>query len=295
MYFESFADASKITAANNITKIKEYIQRKLNITLNETETEDIASFSAKYYTSPQKFRKNEISFHELLRWRYFCGITLSTIGYGDIVPKTDAGKIFTIIFAAIGIPIHMLMVASVGCALCGPLHTMQRYFRRRVLKKADQADECRNMTPCIILGILLLLWLALGGFASSLTQNWTYVDGFYFAFVTLTTIGYGDYTMDARSLGSLAELINVYTVIGLILAAAVTDAIVTGLSNSKALKKEGKQNNQSDDDNNDVGISGDRGAGSVISSRATQPGWTLGCKSKVNAAEEMTEMREIKA
>lgn len=36
---------------------------------------------------------------------YFCTITLTTIGYGDIVPKTNVGKIFTSFYALIGIGI----------------------------------------------------------------------------------------------------------------------------------------------------------------------------------------------
>lgn len=36
---------------------------------------------------------------------YFSVITLATVGYGDLVPKTDAGKLFTTFYVAIGIGI----------------------------------------------------------------------------------------------------------------------------------------------------------------------------------------------
>jgi hypothetical protein len=45
---------------------------------------------------------------EKLNWVdavYFCTITLTTIGYGDIVPHTNAGKLFTAAYALMGIGI----------------------------------------------------------------------------------------------------------------------------------------------------------------------------------------------
>jgi voltage-gated potassium channel Kch len=36
---------------------------------------------------------------------YFCTITLATVGYGDITPHTDIGKLFTIFYVLVGIGI----------------------------------------------------------------------------------------------------------------------------------------------------------------------------------------------
>jgi voltage-gated potassium channel len=36
---------------------------------------------------------------------YFCSMSLATVGYGDVVPHTDAGKIFTVVYVLAGIGI----------------------------------------------------------------------------------------------------------------------------------------------------------------------------------------------
>jgi len=58
-------------------------------------------------------------YHNLEGWRYldsafFSVVTVTTIGYGDLTPQTDAGKIFTMFFAFSGIGIAFYVISLAG-------------------------------------------------------------------------------------------------------------------------------------------------------------------------------------
>lgn len=51
-----------------------------------------------------------IVYHLIEKWSfvdafYFCIVTLATVGYGDLVPKTTVGKLFTTAYIVVGIAI----------------------------------------------------------------------------------------------------------------------------------------------------------------------------------------------
>lgn len=45
---------------------------------------------------------------------YFCVVTLGTVGYGDITPTTDAGKIFTVLYILFGLAVIGGFFATLG-------------------------------------------------------------------------------------------------------------------------------------------------------------------------------------
>ncbi len=62
---------------------------------------------------------------------YFCVITLTTIGYGDIAPKTDAGKLFTVFYVLIGIGILAAVVN----------YLMKRAVMQRMEKRQEKSNK----------------------------------------------------------------------------------------------------------------------------------------------------------
>jgi len=45
---------------------------------------------------------------------YFCVITLTTIGYGDLTPKTAIGKLFTIVYIFVGLGLLAAFISYVA-------------------------------------------------------------------------------------------------------------------------------------------------------------------------------------
>lgn len=63
------------------------------------------------YIFQQLEKKQSLSYLDSV---YFTVITIATIGYGDIVPKSDLGKIFTMCFSFLGIGMAFYFFSVIG-------------------------------------------------------------------------------------------------------------------------------------------------------------------------------------
>jgi voltage-gated potassium channel len=62
---------------------------------------------------------------------YFCAMSLATVGYGDVVPDTDVGKVFTVVYVLSGIGI----LVSFFTALATKTLALQAEQRRARLER----------------------------------------------------------------------------------------------------------------------------------------------------------------
>ncbi|RNA40693.1 T family of potassium channels 7-like [Brachionus plicatilis] len=77
---------------------------------------------------------------------FYCVTLVSTIGYGHISCKTKWGKIFTILYSSIGIPLMMLFLANTGSStatlfkfIFRKINSIKRGYRTRKLNRLNRA------------------------------------------------------------------------------------------------------------------------------------------------------------
>jgi voltage-gated potassium channel Kch len=56
---------------------------------------------------------------------YFAVVSMATVGYGDLAPKTNAGKLFTIAFLVVGIGLFVLTVSTLAEAVIRALQSQR--------------------------------------------------------------------------------------------------------------------------------------------------------------------------
>ncbi|EPY84343.1 hypothetical protein CB1_000482018 [Camelus ferus] len=113
-------------------------------------------------------------------------------GYGYTTPLTDAGKAFSIAFALLGVPATMLLLTVSAQRLSlllthAPLSWLSQRWgwdRRRAAR----------WHLAVLLGVVVIIcFLVPAAVFAHLEEAWSFLDAFYFCFISLSTIGLGDY------------------------------------------------------------------------------------------------------
>ncbi|XP_053301684.1 potassium channel subfamily K member 10a [Pleuronectes platessa] len=126
---------------------------------------------------------------------FFAGTVITTIGYGNIAPSTEGGKIFCILYAIFGIPLFGFLLAGVGDQLgtifVKSIAKVEKMFRN----KHNQISQTKIRVTSTLLFILAgcILFVTIPAVIFKHIEGWTALESTYFVVITLTTVGIGDY------------------------------------------------------------------------------------------------------
>ena len=118
---------------------------------------------------------------------YFSFIAITTIGYGQLAPTTITGQALLCLYAFLGIPIFVLLITETS-------RRLTEAFDWCVLHRVKQ-EKFRWIVILIviIIGVVTMIFIPAAIFGSM--EGWAYATAAYFCFVSLSTIGYGDFVI----------------------------------------------------------------------------------------------------
>ncbi|KOC68896.1 TWiK family of potassium channels protein 7 [Habropoda laboriosa] len=161
---------------------------------------------------------------------FFASTVLTTIGYGNVVPSTNGGRMFCILYAFVGIPLTLTVIADCGKLFATVVVEIALAVKTKLPFRFSFSCIPTNLAGRRSLGAfaaigLLFLYLACGaGMFMLWEDDWDFFDGFYFCFVTMTTIGFGDLVPTAKK-PKYMLLCTLYILVGLALMSTIIELV----------------------------------------------------------------------
>ncbi|KAJ7365840.1 stabilization of membrane putative [Desmophyllum pertusum] len=180
----------------------------------------------------ERIMKQRYSLDSNTMWSFgnafiFAGSVVTTVGYGNIVPRTANGRLFCIFYALVGIPLTCLALKTIGEKLRDVITSLIQN-----IKKHFDRSNTENVRKGIVFGINIFLWiitLLLLSILAHWRRGWTMLESFYFCFITFSTIGFGDFVaFDKTEANTVADYFIVF--LGVVLGFAVTSTVLFSFS-----------------------------------------------------------------
>ena len=172
--------------------------------------------------------QNSLEKWSLCNSMFYCLTIITTIGYGNKAPRTKLGKIITIPYALLGFSIVFVFVSMCTVKMKRNLDLFARridgifgfgkleVIEDPVTESQELQGEGSSKTPetspapshkarSIFFLLYFTIHFLIPAIIFSKMENWDFFTSLYFVFITLSTIGFGDYTPDFEKSGNYSR------------------------------------------------------------------------------------------
>uniref|UniRef100_A0A3Q4H286 Potassium two pore domain channel subfamily K member 16 n=1 Tax=Neolamprologus brichardi TaxID=32507 RepID=A0A3Q4H286_NEOBR len=118
----------------------------------------------------------------------FAATVVTTI-YGNMIPSTTGGQIFCVFFALFGIPLNIVVLNRVGKYILAIVRNISDFFEKKSSRKTCTRFFIHFV--CYVNGVALFFIMPMIVFKQQ--EGWTYAEAIYYCFISLSTIGFGDF------------------------------------------------------------------------------------------------------
>lgn len=154
-------------------------------------------------------------------WSFIDALTFSmtvitTIGYGNKSPSQTAGQVTCILYSLVGIPLTGMLLAWTSEFFGEQLFKL---FKSKLDVQKQQSRGVIALATSIYIAIGFVVFIFIPGAVFMALEQWSYIEGIYFAYITLTTIGFGDFVTGRHFEGGTLYVYQIcvilWTLIGL--------------------------------------------------------------------------------
>ncbi|CAN0875068.1 Two-pore potassium channel 1 [Linum grandiflorum] len=135
--------------------------------------------------------------NDLLDALYFCVVTMTTVGYGDLVPSSSATKLLACLFVFSGMALVGFIMSKAAdylvekqeVLLVKAMHLRDKIGPSEILKEVETK---KVQYKCFLTAAILSALMIVGTMFLYYVEDLGLVDSFYCVCSTITTLGYGD-------------------------------------------------------------------------------------------------------
>ncbi|XP_004244064.1 two-pore potassium channel 1 [Solanum lycopersicum] len=135
---------------------------------------------------------------------YFCVVTMTTVGYGDLVPNSATTKLFACVFVFSGMTLVGLVLSKAADYLVEKQETLliKALHMGCIVGPGEILEEIETNKiryKCFMVAAFLITLIVIGTVVLARVEKFDTVDAFYCVCATITTLGYGDKSFSTKA------------------------------------------------------------------------------------------------